>query len=337
MGLYLRIAALLPDNIQKKIEQEMIYIGESHENAQKFMGFMLVFGLVFSLVIAAILQIILNWFFLITFPILLVSIGVGTYYWLNSIAEKKGEFVENILPDALQLVSSNIKAGLTTERALFMSARPEFKYLSVELKAASKRIIAGQGLADALTQLPAKIKSLILKRTMWLIVQGIKSGAQLADLLNNLSADLREDNELRHEIHANVSLYVLMIFFAAAIGAPALLGLSTIIVESITEQTQDISLPQDFTSRASGSAIGVTGLVGTPASAIEPAFILFFAQIALIVTVIFSSLVLGVINSGKELDGVKYIPVMLVIAFVVFFGIRLLMGQALGGVASGLL
>ena len=65
--------------------------------------------------------------------------------------ESRSKEVENILPDALQIMAMNIRAGLTTERALILTARPEFGIFEKELKRAGKEILAGKDLKESMT------------------------------------------------------------------------------------------------------------------------------------------------------------------------------------------
>ena len=59
-------------------------------------------------------------------------------------------------------------------------------------------------------------------------------------------------------------------------------------------------------------------------------FIFNFSIIMLIVTTIFSSLTIGVINNGKETAGLKYVVPMLIGAFLLFFGVRFILLQVFG-------
>ena len=225
------------------------------------------------------------------------------------------------MPDVLQLIASNIKAGLTTERSLFVSARPEFGPLTVELKTASKNIIAGDRIEHALLEIPKKIKSKILERTLWLLAEGIKNGGQIADLLIELGNDLREENIVKAEIKSNISMYIILIFIAAAFGAPMLFGVSSFIVGILEEQMGTVDLDADALKEMQrGSPMG--NMMGVPTASVGEDFVVGFVGVSIIVTSVFAGLTIGVINSGKEKEGVKYIPFVLLISFVLFYLVR---------------
>jgi hypothetical protein len=326
--VYERIASLLPDRLVNWIKEQLVYVGIDLDE-QRFAGFVLAFGAGISAAIALNAYVFLGFPFMASFVLSFAVFAGGTFFWVNSIAESKGQFVEKILPDALQLIASNIKAGLTTERSLFISARPEFGPLSHELRETSKRIMSGERIEKALLNISRKIKSKVLERTMWLITQGIKSGGQISDLLIELSDDLREENALKAEIQANVSMYVMLIFFSATLGAPLLFGISSYIVGVLAEQTGSIGITPEQISEFTARSPALR-LVGIPQVKITQEFIIFFSQVALFFTCLFASMTLGVIGTGKEKGGIRYLPIMLAIAFALFHITRTVMQEFFG-------
>ena len=320
--VYARFSSLIPKRVRNAFKKELDYLGIEIESG-KFVGFVFSFSLALSFGLA------LNLYFFYKIPVLLsfaffsVLFVAGVFFWLSITAESKGRFVERILPDALQLIASNVRSGLNTERALLVSARPEFGPLELELKKASKRILTGTKIQDALDEIPKHIQSKTLEKTFWLINKGISSGGQIADVLTQLSDDLRAQNSLQDEIRANISIYVMLIFFSAAIGAPIMLGVSSFIVQILNKQMSGIQIsdnPSMSTVSAKTPFIG-----GIPKAKIDPGFVLLFSEVVLLFTAFFASLTMGIINAGTEKQGLKYLPILLIVSFALFFGIRLVL------------
>jgi archaeal flagellar protein FlaJ len=333
--VYKRIAALLPQGIVKAFRKELEYL-DIDISEKRFVGFLLLYGFFLSLGVAVNAFL---FFKLDMIAMFVFSFGLffgGVYLWLGLAAESKGKFVENILPDALQLIASNVKSGLTTERALLVSARPEFGPLEKELKRASKEVMAGEKLDKALLGISTRIKSRTLERTLWLISRGITSGGQIADLLIELSDDLREQFNVQQEINSNISMYVLLIFFTSAFGAPVLFGVSSFIVEVITAQMSGIpAISPELVSQAGGRAGIATSFVGMGGEAAIPAgFVIFFIMICLTITSLFASMTIGVINSGSEKGGAKIAPIILFISFSLFFAVRWVFDIFFGGLLA---
>ncbi len=333
--MFERAAGLLPRNAREWIGKEIQYAGLDYD-ADKFTGFIFLIG-----ILLAIVAFMMSFYLIklgqansiVAFVTTFAVIFAGAIFWISNMADSRGSQVEKILPDALQLVSSNIKSGLTTERSLFVSARPEFGALSLALKKASKKIMVGERLERALLEISLNIKSKILERTMWLISEGIKNGGQISQLLVQLSSDLREENALKSEVNSNTAMYVMLIFFSAACGAPALFGISSFIVGVMTEQTANIGLDPEVMQGYSTKNPAL-GLIGIPTSNITESFIVLFSMVDLLVTSLFASLVLGVINSGTEKAGMKYFPPILIISLVLFFVTRVVVQISFGGLAG---
>ena len=326
--IYRRVSAFLPKKFIDWLAKEIEFSGVSVEE-KSFAGFLVLFSLAVSfsaaLAVSSLTQIP---FALIFIGALIFSMG-GMLFWLTQIAESKGKFIEKILPDVLQLIASNIKAGLTTERSLFVSARPEFGPLTVELKTASKNIIAGERIERALLEIPKKIKSKVLERTLWLLAEGIKNGGQIADLLLELGNDLREENIVKAEIKSNISMYIILIFIAAAFGAPLLFGVSSFIVGILEEQMGSVSIDTEALERMQrGSPMG--NMMGMPTASVGEEFVVGFVGVCIMITAVFAGLTIGVITSGKEKEGIKYIPMVLLISFVLFYLVRAILEVVFG-------
>jgi len=332
MGLYQRIAALLPTGVINAFARELRYVG-MQVGEKQFVGFLVMFGVGLAIAISVNLLIFFKINPMLSFFATLLAFLGGVYFWLDQTAGKEGKQAERVFPDVLELISSNIKAGLTTERALFASARPEFGVISDELKVASREIMSGQRLENALMEIPTRVKSRVLERSMWLLTQGIKSGGEIAGLLIQLGSDLREENAMKDEIAANISMYVILIFAAAVIGAPLLFGISSIIVGILVEQTGSISIsPEQMQEYSSMSTVG--RFMGLPTVNITESFIVGFSTLALIATSIFAGLTTGAMAAGSEKEGIKYIPILLIGSLGLFFAIRIVLGGLLGDVAT---
>ncbi len=332
--MYQRIAIFVPKWFADRITQSLAYL-DIDVDVKRFLGFLLAFGFAISIGIGINGMLLFQIHFLLGFFGSFLFFVGGIYVWLTMAAEAKGKSIELMLPDALQLISSNIKSGLTTERALFVSARPELGPLEKELKHASKEIIAGESVEKAILHMATRVKSIVFERTMWLISKGIQSGGQIADLLVQLSDDLREQKAVQEEANAETSMYILLILVAAAFGAPILFGVSSFIVQILAKQIAELpSINPESLAQAPGQVQQVVGTIsGERKSTITPDFVVTFSLWAMFFTSVFASTMIGVINSGKEKNGIRYVPFILVISLFLFYLVR----TALTGVFGNLL
>jgi flagellar protein FlaJ len=329
---YAFVSRILPGRVREGYKNLLSYTGISM-HPERFIGFMFLFGFGVAFAIAFDAMMLLGFTThttLIIFALTYVVFEILVYMWVWFSAESKGRFVDGILPDALQLMSMNIRAGMTPDRALLLSARPEFGAFEQEISRAGKEILAGKDVGTALTGISKRIKSRLVDRTVNLIVEGMKSGGELADLLEQTASDIQSSKLVEKEVRANVLMYVIFIFFAAGIGAPLVFGISTHLVETLTEHMGRYQTAEFATAPA---AAGVTpfgsfeAFQGIAKITVDPNFLIMYAAICLTVTSIFGGLIIGLIKDGKEKQGVKYIPALLAISLVLFLVTRIIISS----------
>ncbi|MCK4521825.1 MAG: type II secretion system F family protein [Nanoarchaeota archaeon] len=318
--MYRFIAGFYPKKIRESLINLLAYSG-IRIDPKKFIGFTLVFGFLFSLVIGFGIGFLIKKPFLPLFVVSFFLFEMIVYLRLVLSTDKKGRFVESVLPDALQLMSSNLRAGLTTDKALLLSARPEFGPFKDEINMVGKEIAMGKQVDKALLDMTKRIKSKKLERTMELIASGIRSGGELAALLDQTASDLRNQEIVDRKVRASVNMYIIFIFVAAGLVAPILFGLSSFLSEIITTSITSIDVPSTVTS---------SPMKMTPPE-ISIGFIINFIVTLLITTSILASLILGLISTGKEKGGIKFILPLLVISIPLFFIVRYGIKNMLGG------
>ncbi len=218
--------------------------------------------------------------------------------------------MEDSFPDFIELMSSNLRAGMTIDKALILSSRKEFAPLDKEILALGKDIITGREVSRALKDMADRIGSEKIHKTVNLIISGIRSGGNLSILLEETATNMRERNYVEKRAASNVLMYVIFIFFAVSIGAPLLFGLSSVLVEILTKILS--SFPETQTANT-GLPFSITKIN------ITVNFIIYFAMAFLIVIDVLASLVLGLVSKGQEREGLKYTVPLIVMSLSVFF------------------
>jgi flagellar protein FlaJ len=230
------------------------------------------------------------------------------------IADGRGNFVETILPDALQIISANLRSGLTPDKAILTSARPEFGPLEVELRKIAKDTLSGKSFDEAMRGMTKKIKSRVLEKTVNLLLEGLAKGGSLTNLLDSVADDVRQIRLLRGEIKSFVMMYGIFIFFAAAIGAPMLYAISTYMVETISTIGGQVNT-EDLLRSSTAAFINI----GTQKLNISGEFLMQYSALAILITSVFGGLLIGLVQEGSEKAGFKTIPLLLGVSFGVFF------------------
>ena len=237
--------------------------------------------------------------------------------------DRRSRFVDEILPDALMLVSANIRSGYIPSRALILSARKEFGPLAEAIKRSGKKIMSGDSLEDGLREIPSRIKSEDLRRTIDLIVQGIRGGGRIVALLEENAIDIRRRQAIKKEIKANTMMYAIFIAFAGCLGAPGLYALSGYLTGTMSKLSPDISQTSGVSSKV--SFIKLSGVK------LSEEFLFQFSLVAILVTTIFGGLILGLISTGREKEGLKYAPILSLIAILTFLAASFLLRTMFAG------
>ncbi len=321
--MYRIITKFAPKSIRDNYAKMLAY-ANIEVDANKFVGFILVFGLLLSIALTFYLTLIFQFKINLAFIAagLFVLIEAGVYMWLMLNADNKAKFIESVLPDALSLMASNLRAGYTVDRALLLSTRPEFGPLTQEIMLVGKKISTGGSLSDGLQEISKHVKSEKLEKTVSLVISGLRSGGELASLLEQTAKNLREQEFIDQKIRSSVLMYVIFIFSAICIGAPMLFGLSSVLVKILSSKLAEISIPA-----------GIDMPFAMKQVAVSQEFVIQYSVISLTTTCILGSLVLGIISKGKEREGLKFILPLVAAALAIFFGIR----AAITSLLSGLL
>ncbi len=314
--MYKFFYAVSPKRYRTWIEKHINYC-DFTVSPINLIGFLTLFGLLLGFSLGFILyvfNIVGVQGFIIAWATTFILFEILGHLTLVFIADSRANFVQEILPDALQIISANIRSGLTTDKAILTSARPEFGPLEKELRKAAKETLSGKSIEEALRGISVKIKSKILDKTIGLIIEGLSKGGSLTSLFDSIADDTRQARILRSEIKSYVMMYGIFIFFAAGIGAPLLYSVATYLVETMTRIGGAVNM-ESLVGSVSGTSISVLTFKAT---SITPGFLRMYSYLAILVTTFFGSMLIGLVQEGSEKAGLRFFPVLLGIAFAVF-------------------
>ena len=278
----------------------------------------------FSDVFAKFLKIDVNLFvlWLLSFLVLLVFVYLSARvlfitYLLLKIEDRRNK-IESVLPDFLMLVSSNIKAGMTLDQAMWYSAKPEFGLLSEEVRSAVKSSFSGESLDKALDRLASRFDSRPFRRAMILLKQASETGGELTGVLESAAEDVRNTLIMRKEISASLVLYEIFILFVAIFGTPFLFGVSKKLIEVF----EKLSPYMPSTSMSNMSYFGGLSFVGPQISSTD---FFYFSIGTIFITSLISSFIIGTIKTGSKNQGWKYFPFILTFSYIVFWLVNVLL------------
>ncbi|MEM4625526.1 MAG: type II secretion system F family protein [Candidatus Pacearchaeota archaeon] len=310
----MKISILLPEDFRKRYYKN-IKNANIKLNLDGYLIRVTIYGLAISTLFAVLLKLLkLNP--IIIFLTSFILFQIVAYYWTSLKSSTQIRKMESAFPNFIQLMSSNLKAGMTIDKAFLFSARPEFEPLDKEILLTGKEIALGKETSKAFMDLSNRIESEKISRVISLILSGMKAGGNMATLLETASESMREREFLEKRAASNVLMYVIFIFIAVGFGAPFLFALSSILVEVLI----------GMTSQMTAASLTQTNLPFTFSSIdISINFIIYFSIIFLVTTSIISSLMIGLVNKGSEKQGLKYSIPLIIISVSIFLIIRIVL------------
>jgi flagellar protein FlaJ len=316
-GVYFKLSAIFPLRVVEAYRKILTYAG-SGADPREYLGSRLFSSVIIFIIAFFVLPVFVALeplYHLTASLFIFVVLMLWSYVGPMLAADKKALEIEKVLPDALQLVSSNIRAGMTIDKALWLCAKPEFGPLEKELRKMASETLGGKALAKSLEDSAKRVKSDLMDRAMLLLVQGIALGGEVAHLLVEIASDIRTNQALRKEINAATSMYTVFIIFASVLAAPALFAVSTFYVQSTTalwggKMTESASEMEQL------GGVQMFKMTGGGITAEE---VRLFAIACIVVTTSFGGITIGMIKYGRAKRGIKYVPPFVLGALGIYF------------------
>lgn len=285
--------------------------------AVSIVGAIIVF-LTFNLLLSSFLkfpEIIL--FTIITFLVLL-DLTAGFPYI------KGLQYIENIerdLPDALRQLSDSLKSGSTYEAGLREIASSDYGPLSEEMQKVLRKLEEGDNFENALSSLSQNVHSRLVQRTITIIIDSVRAGAGLAEILEEISEDARESYRIGVERKTRTLMQTLFIVMAGVLVAPMIFGIISEIVTFLITVSASSGISDPVTIR---NALNARDMI------------VLSIEIYLFIQVVAAGIMIGLMREGRAGKSLIYLPILLLVAYLTFFIAKgaisfLLLG--LGGVA----
>lgn len=222
--------------------------------------------------------------------------------------------IEKNFSDALKQMADTLKAGDTYESALREIVESDYGRLSEEMQLALRRLEDGENLETALSGFSDRIDSRLIKRTITIVLDSIKTGASLAEILDEIAEDVRDFQRLKEDRKANTTMQFLFMVASGGVIAPLIFGEINAVVNNF--------------SKISAQALSPDQLI---AATQTNNFIIMLIQLYLIVEVLGSGTMMSLIREGKLNKSIIYIPLLLLLAFVMYYASAFVIKALLNG------
>lgn len=231
------------------------------------------------------------------------------------------EEIEKNLPDFLDNLVSNLKGGFVLEKALLKSVRDDQKELLEEMTLINEKIMSGASVIDALEDMQARFNSPVIGRTLFLIIEGLKGGGNMAMPLQRISDNLKKIYMLNDEVKSNVGGFTVIIKMIGGFVSPALFALAITLLVFIG----------DLLVVLSQSQVGSLSVSELPVEYIS--YLTTFSYSMIVLVSIFSNLIIAQLNGDEFYRAIKTMPITIAISCALYY----FMSQALIGWFSTIL
>lgn len=230
--------------------------------------------------------------------------------------------IEEALPDAFKQMADTLKAGGTFEYALRSVSSAEYGPLTEETELILRRLEEGENLENSMRAFAENVNSRVVKRAVTIILDSIAAGASLADILDEIADDVRATHRIMQERKSSTLMQVLFMVTAGAIVAPFIFGLVTTIIEYLMSQSMSA-----FSVIKEMSIAEITMLCGAAIS--NPDKVVYWNCVKesitmllvgyIIIEAIAVGFMVSMIREGSASKSFIYIPVFLLIAYLVYY------------------
>ncbi len=276
-------------------------------------GLSIILGLIVALILFLMQTIVSPLMGIIVF-IVVLDLSLG-YPYLKS--KTRIDRIEEMLPDTLKQIADTLKAGGTYEFALREVASSQYGPISDEMNNVLRKLEEGENLENSLRTLAENVDSRIVKRSIEIIVDSIKAGAGLADVLESIADDARAMHQITRERKAQTLMQVMFLVLAGAVIAPAIIGLVGTVVSLFIKS----------------AVTGFMGGVETIKSALDARdSLMLLMQGYIFIEVIATGVMVSLMRDGKMTKSILYIPVLLLIAYISYYASTIVSSGMIGGI-----
>jgi len=187
-------------------------------------------------------------FFLLIIGAAIFSLPVGIGGFLASVAliliipriraNKRKATIVSTLPDVLHHMSVSVRSGLVLDRVIQEIADADYGAISEEFSQIVVEMKRGRPLKDALLAFSERSGSKEIDRAMHLLVEGVEFGGPIADVLDEVSDDMRAVRMIQRERRSLTSQQISFLVMASLLAGPFVMGvvasLPTIMVSIVS-------------------------------------------------------------------------------------------------------
>jgi flagellar protein FlaJ len=238
---------------------------------------------------------------IMAFVLFVMPPGLFNLYETNRIKRVEAEF-----PAMLRDISISVKSGMTLRAAVSFAAQGQYGALTPAVRHISNMISWGASFEDALLHFVDKYPTLLIRRTLFTLVEASRMGGELGEILENVALDAEEIQALEKRRSGETRPYIVVCYVSYFV------FLAVIIIMSYSF----LPMLQEAAEISGGQVAGGVGQFAVSEQDMILYNRLFFH--ALVIQGLFAGLVTGKLGEGKAVAGLKHSVFFIVVAVIAY-------------------
>jgi len=175
-----------------------------------------------------------------------IAVGVFTSFsqinYPKVISERQQKGIERNLLPAMEDMLVQLSSGVPLFTILVNLSSSGYGELSLEFKKAVKKINAGFPQIEVIEELGKKNSSLLFRKALWQISNGMKAGSNITEVVKDIIHSLNEEQYLQLQTYGNKLNPLIMFYMLISIILPALAITFLTIISSVVNLEQAVTI-----------------------------------------------------------------------------------------------
>jgi flagellar protein FlaJ len=228
--------------------------------------------------------------------------GFFNFYEKRRISKLEAEF-----PAMIRDISLSVKSGMTLKGAMDMAAGGQYGVLTKAIKQMDNAISWGVSFDEALLQFADKYPTVLIRRTVFTLIEASRMGGQLGEILEGIATDVEETKALERKRNSETKPYLMVCYVSYFVFLAVIMIMSYVFLPMM-KQASDIT-----TGAALPSGMGKFAVSDADLAKYN---ILFFH--ALVIQGFFAGIVTGKMSEGKVMAGLKHSVIFIIVAVIAY-------------------
>jgi flagellar protein FlaJ len=239
---------------------------------------------------------------ILVFLLIIMPPGFFNFYETRRVSKLEAEF-----PAMVRDISLSVKSGMTIKDAMSVAAKGQYGALTKAIKQMDNMISWGVSFDDALLHFARKYPTLLIRRTVFTLLEASRMGGQLGEILEGIATDVEETKALEKRRNSETRPYLMVCYISYFVFLAVIMIMSYVflpMMKQASEATSGATLP------------GGMGQFAVSDADLAKYNMLFFH--ALVIQGFFAGIVTGKMAEGKVVAGLKHSVFFIIVAVIAY-------------------